>query len=217
MLAAFSIVSVALCKLYAKFNIDFLRKNICIGKTDYFLACTTERFFRIDRGQEQLHYVTDVAAEAVYVLDEDTVQQSEGQAGPSQIMTSQEIESTQIHLPRYTRYFCANLAFVFFFFSETYGTIWYSDERPKDMPAVTKEEQRSIPNESKGIQEQKQPSRQCDKKADSQDAKNSLDVSPTEDKDIKSNSLINRESLKQDSSVATAQSHQIDRPLTFIR
>ncbi|XP_012219138.1 eye-specific diacylglycerol kinase isoform X2 [Linepithema humile] len=164
-------------------------------------SCTTERFFRIDRGQEQLHYVTDVAAEAVYVLDEDAFQQSEGKAGPSQIMTNQEIEFTQTHLP--------------------------SDERPKDMPAVTKEEQRSISNESKGIQEQKEPSRfsrQFDEKTDSQNAKsknttsrNSVDVSPSED--IKSNSLINRESLKQDSSVAIAtavQSHQIDRPLTFI-
>lgn len=33
-------------------------------------ACTAERFFRIDRAQEQLHYVTDVAVEAIYVLDE---------------------------------------------------------------------------------------------------------------------------------------------------
>jgi hypothetical protein len=94
------------------------------------------------------------------------------------------------------------------------------------MPAVTKEEQQSIANEFKGIQEQPSGlSNEFDKKTDSQNAKpkdttsrNSLDVSPTED--IKSNSLINRESLKQDSSVAIAaavQSHQIDRPLTFIR
>lgn len=92
---------------------------------------------------------------------------------------------------------------------------------------MTKEERRSISNESKGIQEQKQPSRQFNKKTDSQNAKpkdatsqNSLDVSPGEDKDNKSNSLINRESLKQDSNVAIAtavQSHQMDRPLTFIR
>jgi len=94
---------------------------------------------------------------------------------------------------------------------------------------VTKEEGRSISNESKGVQEeQKQPSDlsgEIDGKTDSEDAKpkdttsrNSLDVSPGED--IKSNSLINRESLKQDPSVAIAtavQSHQIDRPLTFIR
>lgn len=33
-------------------------------------ACTAERFFRIDRAQEQLHYVTDVAVDTVYVLEE---------------------------------------------------------------------------------------------------------------------------------------------------
>lgn len=69
----------------------------------FFLACTTERFFRIDRGQEQLHYVTDVAVEAVYVLDEDTVQQHEGQTGPSQIIAGQEMETARVHLPRYAR------------------------------------------------------------------------------------------------------------------
>lgn len=45
---------------------------------DRFLACTAERFFRIDRGQEQLHYVTDVVGDAVYILEEDATQQSEG-------------------------------------------------------------------------------------------------------------------------------------------
>ncbi|XP_015607660.1 eye-specific diacylglycerol kinase isoform X2 [Cephus cinctus] len=33
-------------------------------------SCTAERFFRIDRAQEQLHFVTDVAADAIYVLEE---------------------------------------------------------------------------------------------------------------------------------------------------
>lgn len=32
-------------------------------------ACTAERFFRVDRAQEHLHYLTDVASEALYVLD----------------------------------------------------------------------------------------------------------------------------------------------------
>jgi len=73
-----------------------MHKNL----TGFFLACTTERFFRIDRGQEQLHYVTDVAVEAVYILDEDTVQQHEGQTGPSQIIASQEMETARVHLPR---------------------------------------------------------------------------------------------------------------------
>jgi len=72
----------------------------------YFLACTAERFFRIDRGQEQLHFVTDVAVEAVYILDEDAVQQqSDGQAGPSHIVVNREVETAQICLPTYVRYF----------------------------------------------------------------------------------------------------------------
>lgn len=67
------------------------------------LACTAERFFRIDRGQEQLHYVTDVAVDAVYVLDEDAVPQSKTQpAQPSQVAAGQEnAETTQTQARRY--------------------------------------------------------------------------------------------------------------------
>ncbi|GLG97482.1 Eye-specific diacylglycerol kinase [Gryllus bimaculatus] len=32
-------------------------------------CCTAERFFRVDRAQEHLHYVTDVAADQLFVLD----------------------------------------------------------------------------------------------------------------------------------------------------
>ncbi|KAF0311441.1 Diacylglycerol kinase zeta [Amphibalanus amphitrite] len=32
-------------------------------------SCTAERFFRIDRAQEHLHFVTDISSEDVYVLD----------------------------------------------------------------------------------------------------------------------------------------------------
>lgn len=33
-------------------------------------ACTAERFFRIDRAQEHLHYLTDIASDALYILDQ---------------------------------------------------------------------------------------------------------------------------------------------------
>lgn len=63
-------------ELEATMDLESLRKLL---SKDYqmdlccFLdSCTAERFFRIDRGQEQLHYVTDVASEAVYVLEEDS-------------------------------------------------------------------------------------------------------------------------------------------------
>ncbi|XP_077530796.1 retinal degeneration A isoform X2 [Haemaphysalis longicornis] len=32
-------------------------------------SCTAERFFRIDRAQEQLHYVVDIGQDGVYILD----------------------------------------------------------------------------------------------------------------------------------------------------
>jgi hypothetical protein len=32
-------------------------------------ATTAERFFRIDRAQEHLHYVTDISSEDLYILD----------------------------------------------------------------------------------------------------------------------------------------------------
>ena len=32
-------------------------------------ACTAERYFRVDRAQEHLHYLTDIASDALYVLD----------------------------------------------------------------------------------------------------------------------------------------------------
>lgn len=34
-------------------------------------SCTAERFFRVDRAQEHLHYLTDIANESLYVLDQD--------------------------------------------------------------------------------------------------------------------------------------------------
>lgn len=32
-------------------------------------ACTAERFFRVDRAQEHLHYVVDICNEDLYILD----------------------------------------------------------------------------------------------------------------------------------------------------
>ncbi|XP_031838906.1 retinal degeneration A isoform X2 [Nomia melanderi] len=57
-------------------------------------SCTAERFFRIDRAQEQLHYVTDVAVEAVYVLEENATNQSSGEP-ESKVSASQEPETAR--------------------------------------------------------------------------------------------------------------------------
>lgn len=35
-------------------------------------SCTAERFFRVDRAQEHLHYLTDIANETLYILDQDS-------------------------------------------------------------------------------------------------------------------------------------------------
>jgi diacylglycerol kinase (ATP) len=40
-------------------------------KLTYLTACTAERFFRVDRAQENLHYVTDVATDIIFVLDQE--------------------------------------------------------------------------------------------------------------------------------------------------
>ena len=49
-----------------------------------FLACTAERFFRVDRAQENLHYVTDIASDVIYVLDQEcpTLPQTPEDDGP---------------------------------------------------------------------------------------------------------------------------------------
>ena len=36
-------------------------------------ATTADRFFRIDRAQEHLHYVTDISSEDLYILDPDFI------------------------------------------------------------------------------------------------------------------------------------------------
>lgn len=36
----------------------------------HLTACTAERFFRVDRAQEHLHYLMDIAAEQLFILEE---------------------------------------------------------------------------------------------------------------------------------------------------
>ena len=46
---------------YTNFNFNYC--FLCLTAT------TAERFFRIDRAQEHLHYVTDISSEDLYILD----------------------------------------------------------------------------------------------------------------------------------------------------
>lgn len=43
-----------------------------INSNYFYIACTAERCFRVDRAQENLHYVTDIATDLIYVLDQES-------------------------------------------------------------------------------------------------------------------------------------------------
>ncbi|XP_051159647.1 eye-specific diacylglycerol kinase isoform X1 [Leptopilina boulardi] len=62
---------------------NLLAKDHPMDTCCFLDSCTAERFFRIDKAQEQLHYVTDVAVEAVYVLQESTSHQETGNKSQS--------------------------------------------------------------------------------------------------------------------------------------
>ncbi|CRK97224.1 CLUMA_CG010621, isoform B [Clunio marinus] len=51
-------------------------------------SCTAERCFRVDRAQENLHYVTDIATDVIYVLDQElpTLPQTPENEIPSNLM-----------------------------------------------------------------------------------------------------------------------------------
>ncbi|XP_057339861.1 eye-specific diacylglycerol kinase isoform X2 [Microplitis mediator] len=76
----------SLRKLLAK---DYNMDNSC-----FLDSCTAERFFRIDRAQEQLHYVTDVASQAVFVLEEDVASHTEDAAKVDAATPSEERQNT---------------------------------------------------------------------------------------------------------------------------
>lgn len=46
-------------------------KHMFINSYLTILATTAERFFRIDKAQEHLHYITDISSEDLYILDPD--------------------------------------------------------------------------------------------------------------------------------------------------
>ncbi|XP_043261188.1 eye-specific diacylglycerol kinase isoform X1 [Colletes gigas] len=90
-------------------------------------SCTAERFFRIDRAQEQLHYVTDVAVDAVYVLEETVANQSLGEPEETKLSPNQEPKTAQPSP---------------------------SEERPKTNAAMTEEPARDEPAEKAPAEEE---------------------------------------------------------------
>lgn len=189
-----------------------LTKDYNMDSCCFLDSCTAERFFRIDRDQEQLHYVTDVAVDAVYILDEDAVQQqSDGQAGPSQNVASREVETAQIRLPSDVKDTSA--------VRERASLRPNEDTQGQGCPSVAsgkiklsrQPDSFSFDKESEGPNgvRPKDPAR-----------RHSLNVSPSETRNGESNSRIRRDSLKQHSHVAIARAeqsqHQADRSLAFI-
>lgn len=59
----------ALLTVSKNFLFRYQNANQLLNKTS--TACTAERFFRVDRAQENLHYVTDIASDVIYVLDQE--------------------------------------------------------------------------------------------------------------------------------------------------
>lgn len=49
----------------------FLKEQFHNRFTSY-TACTAERCFRVDRAQENLHYVTDIATDTIYILEQES-------------------------------------------------------------------------------------------------------------------------------------------------
>ncbi|XP_012537142.1 eye-specific diacylglycerol kinase isoform X3 [Monomorium pharaonis] len=172
-----------------------LAKDYNVDSCCFLDSCTAERFFRIDRGQEQLHYVTDVAVEAVYILDEDTVQQqSDGQAGPSQTSDERLKEMPSAVTEKASR----------------------SNEDTRGQLSVTGKIKLSRQPESISFDKDTEAQNGVRPK---DLRRKSLDVPRSENKSIELSSRIRRESLKN-SHVAIARAEQsqrqADRSLAFI-
>jgi diacylglycerol kinase (ATP) len=59
------------CKILLSIKYSITFDIILFLKSNLLTACTAERCFRVDRAQENLHYVTDIANDVIYVLDQE--------------------------------------------------------------------------------------------------------------------------------------------------
>ncbi|XP_015432066.1 PREDICTED: eye-specific diacylglycerol kinase [Dufourea novaeangliae] len=162
-------------------------------------SCTAERFFRIDRAQEQLHYVTDVAVDAVYVLEESATNQSSGEPEPAKVSANQEPETAHPSP---------------------------SEERPKTNAAMTEapvvEEQKAQPEieaPPKPVETKPQPEETQNDRSESQGSLSK--TVPSEPKNARKEERVSGDPIRQSSSsksisaTAVAQS-QHQASLTFI-
>lgn len=73
-------------KLHQSDSDDTFTVNKLSPKWCFLDSTTAERFFRIDRAQEHLHYITDISSEDLYILDPDL----QSQRGNTLVSTSSE-------------------------------------------------------------------------------------------------------------------------------
>ncbi|PAA52374.1 hypothetical protein BOX15_Mlig006409g1 [Macrostomum lignano] len=73
-------------------NSIITKSGSCKLSTNWvFLDSTTaERFFRIDKSQESLHYITDISSEDLYLLDPEFVLRTGGNELPTTVDTAQQ-------------------------------------------------------------------------------------------------------------------------------
>lgn len=75
---AINFICLSVC-LFLSFIFIRIRVRVCVCGVwvctcIMHTACTAERFFRIDRSQETLHYLTDIATDTMYILDQELMQ-----------------------------------------------------------------------------------------------------------------------------------------------
>ncbi|CAL7945031.1 unnamed protein product [Xylocopa violacea] len=164
-------------------------------------SCTAERFFRIDRAQEQLHYVTDVAVEVVYVLEETATNQS-GEPEGTKMSINQEPETAHPSPSEERR--MTNAA--------------VTEELPKEEPS--KEEPKAQPSKEPQEPETVEPEAEARDNAKPEGSM-SKDTSPAEPPDVKNEDEVTEDAIKQSSSSksiaatnVTQSQHQA--PPTFI-
>lgn len=121
-----------------------LAKNYNMDTCCFLDSCTAERFFRIDKAQEQLHYVTDVAVETVYVLEENANQSNESEE--AKISMTQKSETSVPPSEEQTK---RNAAM----------TKEQPKEEQKEQP---NEEQKAVPKEEPKAQPKEEPKAQPD-------------------------------------------------------
>ncbi|PBC29033.1 Eye-specific diacylglycerol kinase [Apis cerana cerana] len=122
-----------------------LAKNYNMDTCCFLDSCTAERFFRIDKAQEQLHYVTDVAVETVYILEENANQSNESEE--PKIPMTQKSETTSVPPSE----------------EQTKKNAAMTKEQPKEeQKEQPNEEQKAVPKEEPKAQPKEEPKAQPD-------------------------------------------------------